>query len=191
MTTTAAHEDDDCRSRRRRLPRPPPPPDKTDDRETMTTTTTTTTTTTAMSDKSTRLRRRRWRRDGTQDGTPPVGGVAPEIHRFFIQWKNQSSFVVHAPSYASFSCCWKYSSASCSLRSTASVLRRYSRSSRDCSSGMPHDSIIVKSVMKTCACFRRQRYALPHSSMNLKHARPATYTTHTGFLVASGDALIT
>ena len=40
-------------------------------------------------------------------------------------------------------------------------------SSSDCSSGMPHDNIMVKSVMKTLECWRSERYALPHSSMKL------------------------
>ena len=32
---------------------------------------------------------------------------------------------------------------------------------------MPHDSIMVSSVMKMLACFRRHKYALPHNSINL------------------------
>ena len=32
---------------------------------------------------------------------------------------------------------------------------------------MPHDNIMVKSVMKTLECWRSERYALPHSSMKL------------------------
>lgn len=47
-------------------------------------------------------------------------------------------------------------------------------SSRDCSSGMPQDSIIVKRVMNTLACDLRHRYAFPHNSMKLSKKRRYT-----------------
>lgn len=72
----------------------------------------------------------------------------------FIVWKIQSIFVVQPPWWASFICFMKYSRASCSLLSSASVFRMYAISSKDCNSGIPEPSIMEKRFMKRLACCR-------------------------------------
>ena len=51
---------------------------------------------------------------------------------------------------------------------------------------MPHDSIMVSSVMKMLACFRRHKYALPHSSINLAQQHN-DYYWHCCIVCAAGS----